>query len=141
VLLKLPKAFPISGVVVDNTGRPAPGLTVEIEELLPLEFRKPGDGMEKTASGVFGGRSLMSAGRRTVSWHYSFQMTTRGIRFKFDAGTDERGRFTLPHGISQPAATLSILRDNTVLTQESRVPSPEPLRLVIPVQGSEPPKK
>jgi hypothetical protein len=142
VRMRLPKAFPIEGVVVDNTGRPVPEVKVDVEEPLALpEFRVSVEGENSmelwVASG--GGGSGHSTYRGGTS-HYSFWMGVGGVEFSYGAGTDSNGRFKLPCCSAQPAVTLKIKRGKVLIKEESVVPSQGPLRLVIPVQAEDPKK-
>jgi hypothetical protein len=145
VILRPEKMAMLKGTLVDASGVVVPEITLEVDERLPLEGfaapRQPGNllsyEVETTGRGAGGSRLMVSRG---PSSGYNFMMSPEAILLSWQVGTDSAGRFSLPLRPGTAGVRIHLKRGTTVIKEESVVPSPEPIRLVVPLQ-TEPEKK
>lgn len=139
--LEVRAAEVLRGVVVDASGKGVEGVEVGFSVVFPLpgwEVQNP-----KRYGGVMGGRTTLTAGgarRMDESSGYSLMLSEEGFRLRQHLTTGTEGRFSMK--VYGPAAVqLSLRLDTKLLKEESVLPSMSPVRLVIPQQGAEEPKK
>lgn len=141
VPVRLPKGFEIRGSVDDGSGKVVPELAVDVDLCLPIDSFGEGILGRMESMIISRGAGIGRSTYRGGSSHYSYYLHDGKILLSFGATTDSNGKFRLPLLTSQGAVALKITRDKQVLKEESVVLSSDPLRLVVPVQPPEEPKK
>jgi hypothetical protein len=142
VVLRLQSGAELQGIVVDSAGAPVAGLLViTVESLsLPFDLYTKGPPRSVSSSGTMGGGSsarlrtgssseaVMTPGTQTYT-HLSPNTgkISRGI------STDAQGRFSIPISSATLPVTVKICKVlNDVLKEESVLPSPDGVRIVVP---------